>query len=131
MLLEQHVREYRAVVLWHAPAPTGLTVKKALGTYKKFHIMSRQPTWGTIPFSCSCKVCFPHCVCQDTILFASLFNPEVRVPANMVTATVSKRQVQKPVGGTAGRKKRRLIEERSCNEKTIVSKVKYLKVGEK
>ena len=82
-----------------------------------------------IPFSCSCKVYFPHCVCQDTILFAFLFNPEVRVPADMVTATVSKRQVQKPIGGTAGRKRRRVIEEHACNEKTIVSKVKYLKVA--
>ena len=126
MILEPHVREYRAVVLRHAPEPPGLTVKKALGIYKKFHFMSRQPEWGTIPFSCSCKVCFPNCVCQDTILFASLFNPKVRVPAEMVTATVSKHQVQNPIGGTAGRKKRRLIEERACNEKTIVSKVKYL-----
>ena len=82
-----------------------------------------------IPFSCSCKVCFPNCVCEDTILFASLFNPKVRIPAEMVTATVSKRQVHKPIGGTAGRKKRRLTEERACNEKTIVSKVKYLKVA--
>ena len=51
----------------------------------------------------------------------------MRVPAELVTATVSKRQVQKPIGGTAGRKN--LIEERACNEKTIVPKVKYLKVA--
>ena len=68
-------------------------------------------------------------MCQDTILFASLFNPEVQVPADMVTATVSKRQVDKPIGGTAGRKKRRLIEERACNETTMASKVKYLKAA--
>ena len=97
--------------------------------YQKFHLISRQPNWGTIPISCSCKVCFPNCVCEDTILFASLFNPKVRVPADLVTATVSKRQVHKAIGGTAGRKKRRLIEERACNEKTIVSKIKYLKAA--
>ena len=62
-------------------------------------------------------------------MFAALFNQKVRVPADMVTATVSKRQVHTAIGGTAGRKKRRLIEERSCNEKTIVSKVKYLKAA--
>ena len=62
-------------------------------------------------------------------MFAALFNPKVRVPADQVTVTVSKRQVQRPIGGTAGRKKRRLIEERACNEKTIVSKVKYLKAA--
>ena len=47
----------------------------------------------------------------------------------MVTATVSKRQLHKPIGGAAGRKKRRLIEDHACNEKTIVSKVKYLKAA--
>ena len=60
-------------------------------------------------------------------MFAALFNPKVQVPADQVTGTVSKRQVHKPIGGTAGRKKRRLIQERACNEKTIVSKVQYLK----
>ena len=44
-----------------------------------------------------------------------------------MTATASRRKEQKAIGGTAGRKRRRLIEERSCNEKTIKSKVKYLK----
>ena len=33
----------------------------------------------------------------------------------------------KPIGGTAGHKRLRLIEERACNEKTISSKVKFLK----
>ena len=47
---------------------------------------------------------------EDTILFASLFNPKVLVPENWVTATVSVRKVQKPIGGAAGRKRRRLIE---------------------
>ena len=127
-ILDPHVREYADVVL-KAREPAGLTVKMALNIYKKFHFMSRQPDWGEIPFSCSCKVCFPNCVCEDTILLASLFNPKVRVPENWVTATVSSlaRQVQKPIGGAAGRKRRRVIEERACNEKTISSKVKFLK----
>ena len=47
-----------------------------------------------------------------------------------MTATVSRRMVQKPIGGTAGRKRRRLLEERACNEKTIDSKVQYLKAKE-
>ncbi len=38
------------------------------------------------PFSCSCAVCFPHFVCQDTLLFASLFDLEVRVPQDWVAA---------------------------------------------
>ena len=62
-------------------------------------------------------------------MFAALFNPKVRVPADQVTATVSKRQVQKPIGGAAGYKRRRLIAERACNEKAVSSKVKYLKAS--
>ena len=103
------------------------TFKTALRIYKKFHLLSRQSDWGKVPVSCSCKICFANCVCAETIMFVALFNPKVRVPADQVTVTVSKRQVHKPIGGTAGRKKRRLIEERACNEKAITSKVKYLK----
>ena len=120
--------EYRALVLLDLVAP-GMTVKKALSIYKKWHLLQRQPTWGNIPFSCSCVVCFAHCVCQDALLLASLFDPNVRVPANWVAATVtlSARKLCKSIGGTAGRKRRKLIEERACDEKAIDSKVKYLK----
>ena len=103
-----------------------MMVKKALGICKKFHFLPRMPTWGRIPFSCTCAVCFPNCVCQDTILFESLFDQEVRVPDSCVTTTVSVRKVQKAIGGTAGCKWRRLIEQRSCDEKTIDSKVNHL-----
>ena len=51
----------------------------------------------------------------------------MRVPDSWVTATVSLRKVQKPIGGAAWPKRRHLIEERVCNEKTISSKVKFLK----
>jgi hypothetical protein len=49
----------------------GMTVKKALAIYMKWHVMHLQPTWGAVPFSCSCKVCFAHCICRDTIPLAS------------------------------------------------------------
>ena len=62
-------------------------------------------------------------------MFAALFNPKVRVPAEQVTATVSKRQVQKPIGGAAGYTRRRLIAARACTEKAVSSKVKYLKAS--
>ena len=64
------------------------------------------------------------------LMFTSLFDPEVRVPGQWVTATVSRRMVQKPIGGTAGRKRRRLLYECACNEKTLDSKVQYLKEKE-
>ena len=128
-LLEPHVNAYRNLVLQDIVEP-GMNVKKAINIYKKFHFMTRMPSWGPIPFSCSCAVCFPNGVCEDTILFTSLFDPEVRVPGKWVTATVSRRMVQKPIGGTAGRKRRRLLEERACDEKKIDSKVQYLKEKE-
>ena len=122
MILEPHRLEYRAVVL-NGNEPAGMTVKKALNIYKKFHFMSWLPDWGEMPFSCSCKVCFPNCVCDSRPCSIQ----KVRVPENWVTATVSSRQVQKPIGGAAGRKRRQYIDERACNEKTISSKVKVLK----
>ena len=48
----------------------------------------------------------------------------MRVPDSWVTATVSRRKEQKAIGGRAGRRRRR---QRTCDEKTIDSKVKYLK----
>ncbi len=107
----------------------GMTVKKALAIYRKWHVMNRQSTWGAVPFSCSCKVCFAHCICRDTILLASLFDPEVLVPADLITAMVSTRAQNIAIGGTAGRKRRRLKEERACNEKAIDSWVKYLRAS--
>ena len=66
-------------------------------------------------------------MCQDTLLFASLGDPEVRVPDAWVAATVSTRNVSKAIGGRAGRKRRQLIEHRACDENTIDSKARYLK----
>ncbi len=94
--------------------------------YRKWHVLNQQPTLGAVPFSCSCKVCYPHCIFKDTILLASLFHLKVLMPVDEVTATVSTRAQSKAIGGTAGRKRRRLEGERACNEKAIDSKVKYL-----
>ena len=69
-------------------------------------------------------------MCEDTILFKSLFDPEVRVPDSWVAATVSRRKELKAIGGTTGSKRHRLIEEGACNEKTIDSKFQYLKEKE-
>ena len=73
--------EYRALVS-QDHLTSGTTVKKALSIYKKWHLLYQQPLWGRVtrvPLSCSCAVCFPNCICQDTLLFA-LLNPEVWVP---------------------------------------------------
>ncbi len=57
-----------------------------------------------------------------------MFDPEVLVPADQITATVSTRARNMAIGGT-WRKLRRLEEERACNEKAIESKVKYLRAS--
>ena len=65
-------------------------------------------------------------MCQDTLLFASLFDPAVRVPDFWITATVSVRKLHRAIRGPAGHKRRRLIEQRACDEKTIDPKVNHL-----
>ena len=103
-----------------------MDIKAALKVYKSFHLISRQPTWGDIPLSCDCSVCFAHCVCAHTLLFTSLFVPEICVPATWVAATISQRKKTKSIKGTAGRRRMRIIEERKDDEKHIDSKVRYL-----
>ncbi len=75
---------------------------------------------------CSCKTNFGHCVCADTLLFVSLFDPDVQVPKRYVGATVSERKQCKKIGGLAGRRKRRVLEERQDDEKVIHSKAVLL-----
>jgi hypothetical protein len=60
-ILEPDMLEYRALVLLDHVSP-GITVKKALSIYKKWHVLHQQPAWGKIPLSCCCAVCFQHCV---------------------------------------------------------------------
>ncbi len=51
------------------------------------------------------------------------------MPADLITATVSTRARNIAIEVTAGSKRRRLEEERACNEKAIDSKVKYLRAS--
>ena len=124
-LLAPLQREYQDVVL-RDRVPGSMDIKAALKIYKSFHLINRQSTWGDIPLSCDCGVCFANCVCAHTLLFTSLFSPEVCVPASWVAATVSQRKKTKSIWGTAGRRRLRIIEERKDDEKHIDSKVKYL-----
>ncbi len=126
-ILEDHMLEYKALVLMDRVSP-GMTVKKALSIYKKWHVLKRQPSRGTIPFSCSCALCFAHCVCQDTILLARLpVRPERAGAGRLGRRDGVEPQTLQDDRGTAGRKRRKLIEERACDEKDIDPKVKFLK----
>jgi hypothetical protein len=102
-------------------------LRDALQIYNYFHQLNRAPEWGEIPLSCTCRVCFGNCVCKHTLLFVSLFKQEVRLPDSWIAATPSLRKKCKSIMGTAGRRRLCLIEERQCDEKSIDSKVSFLK----
>ena len=65
-------------------------------------------------------------MCQCTILLASLFNPDIRVPAHYIAATVSLRKACRALKGAAGYKRLKIIEAAKCYEKRIESKVQYM-----
>ena len=94
--------------------------------YRKFNLITPAPKWGRIPLAMTCKVCFPNCMCQCTLLLASLFDPEIRVPAHYIAATPSLRKACRGIKGTAGYKRRKLIEAAACDEKEVSSKVGYM-----
>ena len=88
MLLEDHMIEYRALIVndWLDPR---YDVKDVMSIYRKFNLITPAPKWSWIPLACTCKVCYPNCLCQCTLLLASLFDPEIRVPVHYIAATVS------------------------------------------
>ena len=59
-------------------------------------------------------------------MLASLFNPDIRVPAHYIAATVSRGKACRALKGTAGYKRMKLIEAAKCDEKRIESKVQYM-----
>ena len=119
---------YERLVLHDIRAP-GLDIREALKIYRNFHLIRYMPAWveNDIPLACTCKICVNHCVCDDTLLFAALFKPEVRVPSDYVAATIDLRKRCKSIKGAVGRKRMRILEEQKCNEKVIDSKVKYMR----
>ena len=122
--LEDDMIEYKALIVedWLDPH---YDVKDVMRIYRKFNLITPAPKWGQIPLACTCKVCYANGLCQCTILLASLFNPEIRVPDHYVAATPSLRKLCR-IKGTAGNKRRKLIEEAACNEKEVTSKVGYM-----
>ena len=126
LLIKPYAEEYKRVVLQDR-IPQGMDVKGALEVYRHFKLLRAAPTWGPVPLACSCKTCFGHGVCADTLLFVSLFDPSIEVLSGYVGATVSDRKKCKSVGGLAGRKRIRRIKEKADDEKTIHSKAALLK----
>ena len=129
-LIKPHAEEYKRVVL-KDQLPPGMTVKEALKVYGNFKLLTGRPSWGKVPLACTCKTCFGYAICADTLLFVSLFDPEVHVPKRWITATVSERKKVKSIGGLAGRKKMRVLDEMKDDEKLIHSKASLLAENEK
>jgi hypothetical protein len=123
--LEDDMIEYKALIVedWLDPH---YDVKDVMRIYRKFNLITPAPKWGRVPLACTCKVCFPNCMCQCTLLLASLFDPEIRVPAHYIAATPSLRKACRGIKGTAGYKRRKLIEAAACDEKKVSSKVGYM-----
>ncbi len=116
-----YVIQYQTLVFQDRPA-ADMDIERVLQIYKYFPHLTRQPTWGDVPIGCTCKVCFSNCVCSCYLLFASVFNLEIRVPADYNAATVSGCKKCRSIKGTAGRRRMCIIEERKCDDKKIDSK---------
>ena len=123
--LEDDMLEYKALIVndWLDPH---YDVKDVMHIYRKFNLITPALKWGRTPLACTCKVCYPNCMCQCTLLLASLFDPEIRVPAHYIAATPSLRKACRGIKGTAGYKRRKLIEAAACDEKEVSSKVGYM-----
>ena len=124
--LQPLVRQYERLVIQDR-VDADADLRNALKIYNYFHQLNRTPEWGEIALSCTYRVCFGNCVCKHSLLFVSLFKPEVRVPDSWIVVTPSLRKKCKSIKETAGRRRLRLIEERQCDEKSIDSKVTFLK----
>ena len=122
--LEDDMTEYKALVVedWLDP---NYNVKDVMRIYHRFNMIRPAPKWGLVPLECTCKVCYANAMCPCTIMLASLFKPEIRVPAHYIAATPALRKLCR-IGGTAGNKRRKLMEEAACNEKEVTSKVGYM-----
>jgi hypothetical protein len=70
---------------------------------------------------------YAHCCCWHSLLYASLFYPEVCVPKDYIAATVDLRKKRKSLKGMAGRKRLSIMKAMVCDEKEVASKVRYMR----
>ena len=114
---------YMVIENKHRP---GVDVDKALDVYETFHHLTREDSWGKVPWPCTCPTSHAHCVCKHGPLLAALFDPEIKVLAEYVGAEPADRKKCKRMKGTAGPKRMRLLAEQSSDKKNTVSKIQFL-----
>jgi hypothetical protein len=123
-LIRQYAKEYKRVVI-KGQIPANMDVKGAIKVYRNFKLLCSAPTWGPVPMSCTCRTCFGHCVCANTLLIVS-FDPKVQVTSGYIGATVSDGKKCKLIGGMAGRRRMCIVNERNDDKKEVHSKALLL-----
>ena len=106
-------RLYRRVVI-QDEIPAGMGVEEQLGVYRNWHMLTFRAEWeeNEIPVACTCQSCFNNGVCGDTLLYAAVFEPRVRVPDDYITKSVHERKGRKSARGTAGKNRMRILADR-------------------
>jgi hypothetical protein len=90
----------------------GLNIEQVLDIHETFHHMTRDNSWGKVPWPCSCPSSNRDCVCKHGTLFTSIFDSNVHVPKGYIAAEPSLRKKTQELRGAAGPKRARLLTER-------------------
>ena len=126
-LLKERRQQYEDIVLdKDTEVLDKMPLEEALDVYESFHHMTRNATWGKVPFTCTCVTSHAHCVCQHAVMLTSIFDRDLNVPAEYVAATPGLRKKTQKVNGTAGPKRARLLAQRRKETATKESKLQHM-----
>jgi hypothetical protein len=87
-------------------------IEEMLEVYETFHHLTRDSTWGKVPWPCSFVTSHAHCGCKYAARLTSVFDASIAVPNDCVTAEPSLHKKIQKLSGAAGPKRARLIAER-------------------
>ncbi len=91
------------MVLLNNEHDAGMNIEQVLDTYETFHHMTRDNSWGKVPWPCSCPGSHRDCVCKHGSLLTSIFDAEVHVPKDYIAAEPSlRKKTQKLRGAEEG-----------------------------
>ena len=122
--IEVRAKEYEKIVIRRV-IPLNMDIAGALRVYSDFHSVTPAPTWGDVPFACSCPDSHKHCICEHAALIASVYDSDVVVPDALIADSPSKRKKTRLGKGVAGTRRRRLLAARE-DKVAAESKIPYL-----